>query len=146
MMRNSVGRWALPIILLLIGVGSFALYPSVSASGSNSDGLTVLVTGIFFTVLGLFTLIVSIRVGSMQRRQSSTVQRINEMKASGQLLPIPQLPPPPKGISADRIKQVEQYAGQMAQVPWGKNPKVAPTDAPAIFNQTVARTRRIRGD
>lgn len=146
MMRNSVGRWALPIILLLIGVGSFALYPSVSASGSNTDGLTVVLAGAFFTALGLFALVVSLRVGAMQRRQSSQLQRINDMKASGQLLPIPQLPPPPKGISADRIKQVEQYARQMAQVPWGKSPQVAPADAPAIFNQTVARTRRIRGD
>jgi hypothetical protein len=120
MMRNSIGRWALPIILLLIGVGSFALYPNVSASGSNTDGLTVLLAGIFFTALGLFALAISLRVSTMLRRakqtQSATLQRINELKASGQLLPIPPLPAPPQGISADRIKQVEQYATQMAQV------------------------------
>jgi tetratricopeptide (TPR) repeat protein len=146
MMRNSAGRWALPSILLVIGLGSFALYPSASTSGSSSDGLTVLLAGAFFTALGLFALVVALRVGAMQRRQSTTLQRVNEMKASGQLLPIPHLPPPPKGISADRIKQVEQYTRQMAQVPWGKNTQVAPADAPAIFNQAVARTRRIRGD
>jgi hypothetical protein len=72
LMRNGIGRWALTIILLLIGAASFALYPTVSASGSNSDGLTVLLTGIFFTALGLFTLVVTLRVGLMLRRANQT--------------------------------------------------------------------------
>ncbi len=131
-------------------MGSFALYPTLSANGSNSDGLIALVTCVFFTVLGLFALVVSLRVGAMLRQakqtQSATQQRINELNASGQLLPIPPLPLAPRGISADRIAQVERYAKQMAEIPWGGNPQVAPADAPAVFNQTVARVRRIRGD
>jgi membrane associated rhomboid family serine protease len=74
LMRNGIGRWALTIMLLLIGAASFALYPTVSASGSNSDGLSVLLAGIFFTVLGLFTLVVTLRVGSMLRRANQTLE------------------------------------------------------------------------
>lgn len=150
MVRSRFGRWALTIILFLIAAAGIIAYPSISATQSASDGLTALVTGIVFAALGLVMLVFTIRIDLLLRRakgaEKEALARANDLKAQGLLLPIPALPPTPKGVSQESLDRVQGYADQMAKLPWGDNPQVAPADAPTVFNRTVARVRRIRGD
>jgi tetratricopeptide (TPR) repeat protein len=150
MVASSAGRWTLTVILLLIGVVAFIAYPVVSTSESATDGLTALVTGIVFIGLGTAMLVVTIRLQRLQRRGQRSMQdamaRVNELKASGQVFPIPGLPPVPNGISPEAVASVEAYADRMTKLPWGDHLQVSATDAPEIFNRTVAQVRRIRGD
>lgn len=150
MVASQAGRWALTVILLLIGVAGFVAYPSISQTSSATDGLSALVAGVVFTGLGLWLLVISLRIGRSQRgikrAERAGLARANELKESGQLLPIPALPPLPKGLKPEDVASVEEYAERMAKVPWGDNPQVPATEATGVFNRTVARVRRIRGD
>ncbi len=107
MVQSRIGRWLLTAILFLIGAVSLIAYPSVTASQSSTDGLTALVTGVLFVGLGLVMLVVTIRLEMLGRRvkriQKAAMARANELKASGQLLPIPPLPPLPKGLSPEDV-------------------------------------------
>lgn len=150
MIRSSIGRWTLTIVLFLIGVISLLAYPTVSQTESATDGLTAFVTGILFTGLGLAMLVATIRIGRARRRfkraQQQGVKRANELQTSGLLLPIPALPQLPQSVSPDDAAVVEGYAERMAKVPWGDDSLVSATDAPALFDRTVARVRGVRGD
>lgn len=142
MIQSHAGRWALTIILFLIAAIAFIAYPSATAT-DTANGVAALVTGIVFAALGLIMLVVTVRIG---RSQQQGLARANELKASGLLLQIPALPPTPKGVSPESIAHIEEYADRMAKLPWGDNPVTPVADAPAVFNRTVARVRRIRGD
>lgn len=150
MVASRVGRWALTVILLAIGAVGLGSYPDLAATAAQSDALTALVTGVIFAGLGIVMLVVSIRFDMLHRQakraEQEALARVNELKASGQLLPIPAPPPNPTGIAPERYAQIERYAESMAKLPWGAAPTVAPSDAPAVFTRTVARVRRIRGD
>jgi tetratricopeptide (TPR) repeat protein len=144
------GRWALTAILFLIGAAGFIAYPSITQNESATDGLTALVTGIVFTGLGILLLALTIRLERLQRRvkrgERAGKERVNELKASGQLLSIPGLPPLPTGLTPEDVTPVEAYADRMAKLPWGDHPQVSVADAPGVFNRTVAQVRSIRGD
>lgn len=150
MVQSRVGRWLLTAILFLIGAIGLVAYPSVTTGESSTDGLTALVTGVLFVGLGLVMLVVTIRIEllgrQVKRAQKSAMARVNELKASGQLLAIPPLPPLPKGLSPDDVAYVDEYADRMAKLPWGDVPRGSAADAATVFNCTVARVRRIRGD
>lgn len=150
MVRSRFGRWALTIILFLCSAAGFISYPSVTTTRSATDGLTALATGIVCAVLGLLMLIVTIRIermgGRVKRAEKRAQVRVNELKAKDLLLPIPALPPTPQGISPETIAHITDYADRMAKLPWGDHPQVTAADAPTVFNRTVARVRRIRGD
>jgi hypothetical protein len=148
--RSRIGRWALTAVLFLIAAFGFLAYPTVSASQSASDGLTWLVTGVLFTGLGIVMLVVTLRLervrGRVKRAEQAGLARANEIIAQGLLLPIPPLPPPPKGVSPEDMAEIEGYVERMAKLPWGDKPQVGPAEAPTVFTRTVACVRRVRGD
>jgi tetratricopeptide (TPR) repeat protein len=150
LVASHVGRVILTVTLLLIGAVSFLAYALVSANGSAANGITALVTGIVFVVLGLLMCVFTLRIGrlqdSAQQRNKTATSRVHELQASGQLLPIPGLPPLPAGLSPEDVARVAAYADQMARIHWGDQLRVSAADAPEVFNRTVARVRRIRGD
>jgi hypothetical protein len=150
LVASHVGRVVLTVTLLLIGAVSFLVYPSAIGNGSTTGGITALVTGIVFVILGLLMFLFTLRIGrlqgSVQRRDKTVAARVQELQASGQLLPIPGLPPPPAGLSPEDVARVAAYADQMARIRWGDQRRVSAADAPGVFNRTVARVRRIRGD
>jgi tetratricopeptide (TPR) repeat protein len=150
MIVSRVGRWTLTVILLLLGAVSLISYPDIVATQSATDGTTALVTGIVFGVFGLLMLGFSLRMDQFQRRaqraRKASKQQADALRASGQLMPIPALPPTPTGIAPEVFDQIEAYAERMAALPWGQNPTVSEAEAPAIFNRTVAQTTTVRGD
>jgi tetratricopeptide (TPR) repeat protein len=83
---------------------------------------------------------------SDQWRNQTGTARVHELQASGQLLPIPGLPPLTADISPEDVARVAAYADQMARIRWGDKPRVSAANAPDVFNRTVARMRRMRGD
>jgi tetratricopeptide (TPR) repeat protein len=145
-----VGRLVFTVILLLIGAVSFLVYASLSGSGSAAKSITALVTGIVFVTLGILMSLFTLRIGRLQQsvqwRYKSATSRLRFLKASGELLPIPGLPPLPESLSPEDVARVTAYANQMARIRWGDQPRVSPADAPKVFNRTVARVRLIRGD
>jgi tetratricopeptide (TPR) repeat protein len=150
MVVSRIGRWALTIILLLLSVVSLLAYPDIVATQSATNGLTALVTGIVFGVLGLALLGFTIYLERLQRRvnrtRKATEQRAEELKASGQLMPIPALPPTPSGVAPEVLTSIERYADRMVKLPWGEHPTVSEAEAPAVFSRTVARVSTVRGD
>ena len=146
LVASHVGRVILTVILLLIGAVSFLVYPLVSAHGSATAGITALVTGIVFVILGILMFVFTLRIGRLQQGNEAATSRVRELQASGQLLPIPGLPPLPAGLSPEDVARVEAYANQMARIRWGDQLRVSAADAPEVFNRTVARVRRMRGD
>lgn len=150
LVASQIGRVVFTVTLLLIGAVSFLIYAAVSANGPAANGITALVTGIVFVTLGILMSLFTLRIGrgqqSVQWRYRSATSRLRYLKASGQLLPIPGLPPLPESLSPQDVARVAAYADQMAHLRWGDQPRVSTADAPKVFNRTVARVHRIRGD
>jgi tetratricopeptide (TPR) repeat protein len=150
LVASPVGRVVFTVTLLLIGAVSFLVYASLSGSGSAAKSITAVATGIVFVTLGLLMSLFTLRIGRLQQgvqwRYKSATSRLRHLKASGQLLPIPGLPPLPEGINPQDVARVAAYADQMAHLRWGDQPRVSAADAPKVFNRTVARVRLIHGD
>jgi hypothetical protein len=133
----------LSVALLLMGVAFLLL----GVAGGNKDALAMLIGDIFFLAFGLFVLIFTILIG--RKTKAVTAQgeaRAKQLLAEGKMLPIPPLPAPSKSIAPDTLLHIESYANQLNTIPWGDNPRVPADQVAALFNQTVATTRRITGD
>lgn len=146
LIRRRVGRWVLIVFFALL-----ALFGFTSFSGqSEQQAWTDVGIGIFSAAAALVLLYFTVRIGGAQRRAKQEAEshetRVQELRAAGLLLPIPALPNPLKSINPQTVAAVEGYAQRMASVPWGGDPKIAPEQANATFNTTVAKVRRVRGD
>jgi tetratricopeptide (TPR) repeat protein len=139
MIQRSLGRWLLTIILLLIGLAGILAYPDAPPDQATGD----LVTGIVFTVLGLAMLVFTI---SLARRQKGFEHKAKDLLAAGKMLPIPALPPLPKGVTEADVAPVAEYARSMAKLPWGEKPRIPASEVREVFDRTVARSRRVAGD
>lgn len=150
MAASRIGRWALIVILFVIGVAGIVSYPSSPGSKTSTENLTGLVTGIVCAGLGALLLMFTIRLEFFQRgvkrAKQQGLDRAKQLEASGLLLPIPGLPPLPGGLNPEVVARIEAYAEHMKKLPWGDDPRVSDADAPHVFTRTVARVRRIRGD
>jgi tetratricopeptide (TPR) repeat protein len=136
---SSLGRWVLTIILLLFGLAGLLVYPDAPPDQATGD----LVTGIVFMVLGLAMLVFTISLARLQKGRES---RAKELLAAGKMLPIPALPPLPKGVTEDDVAPIAEYARSMAKLPWGEKPRIPASEVREVFDRTVARTRRVPGD
>src|SRR6516165_7083971 len=101
--QSAIGRWTLTILLLLFGVIGL-----LAAAGSSGDqAVTALAAGIVFTVLGLGMLIFTLRV---RRVHTGARSNVRELIGTGKLLPIPAVPPLPKGVSEEDVAHASEYA------------------------------------
>lgn len=139
LLRSEPGRWVLSVLLLLMG--AFFLLGGVV--GSAKDALALLIGGVLFLAFGVAALIFTVLLRRNGRVATAHAKRLI---AEGKLLPLPPLPAQPKSISPDTLLRIESYANQLNAIPWGDKPRVPADQAPALFNQTVATTRRVTGD
>jgi Tetratricopeptide repeat len=136
---SSLGRWMLTIILFLIGLAGILASPNAPPDQATGD----LVTGIVFAVLGLAMLVFTI---SLARRQKGFEHRAKDLVAEGKMLPIPALPPLPRGVTDADVAPIADYARSMAKLPWGDKPRIPASEVRDVFDRTVARVRRVPGD
>lgn len=139
LLGSEPGRWVLSGLLLLMG--AFFLLGGVV--GGAKDALALLIGGVLFLGLGVASIIFII---VLRRTAKAATAHAKRLIAEGKLLPLPPLPAPPKSIAPDTLLRIEGYANQLNTIPWGDKPRVPAAQAPALFNQTVATTRRITGD
>ncbi len=69
------------------------------------------------------------------------------MLAEGKLLPIPPLPKnPPQGVTPEELAQVETYANQLREIPWGDHVEYSDEQARAVFDTAMAEVLTTSGD
>lgn len=147
LLRFRIGRWVATLLFLAVG-----LILLLDPSAAGKDVTTVIVTGVVALVIGLVLLFFTVRLGVLLRKkgraEKASMDRAQELIASGKVLAIPPLPRTlPRGASADDLMTVERYALQMADLRWGERPGTASVDeAYPLFNRTVARVREVTGD
>lgn len=157
LVRSGPGRWVLSIVLLLVGALSFIAGAAPPRGQTQTQTLSYLIAGIIIFALGIVMLVVTIRIGGMRKRAvaarkvaaekaAAGVARVEELKQSGQLLPIPALPQPRSDITQDDMAHIEGYAQRMASLPWGDHISIAPEAVRPTFDQTVARVQSVTGD
>ncbi|HEX6819712.1 MAG TPA: hypothetical protein VF120_15150, partial [Ktedonobacterales bacterium] len=150
LVRSGPGRWVLSIALLLVGALSFIAGVAPPRGQTQTQTLSYLIAGIVIFALGIVMLVVTIRIGRMRKRAvkkaAAGVARVEELKQSGQLLPIPALPQPRSDITQEDMARVEGYAQRMAALPWGDHISIAPEAVRPTFDQTVARVQSVTGD
>ncbi|MGZ3664458.1 MAG: tetratricopeptide repeat protein [Ktedonobacterales bacterium] len=149
MVQVRLGRWILT--LLLLGFGAILLIGSfVSPDLENDQALSALVGGVVFLALGVALFIFTIRLefllAAAARARKVGEARAKELLARGDLLPIPVLPPLPKGYSQQGVAYVDDYIRQLERIPWGDNPSIPDWEARHVFDRTVAQVRGVSGD
>lgn len=149
MLQVRLGRWILA--LLLLGFGAILLIGSFASPDLEQDqALSALIGGIVFLVLGMAVLIFTIRLEFMLaaagRARKAGEAHAKELLARGDLLPIPTLPPLPKGVSQQDVVHVDDYIRQLERIPWGDKPSIADWEVRHVFDITVAQVRNVRGD
>ncbi len=104
-----------------------------------------------FLLLALMVLVGNIFIGRSRRRLHKVVAeseaRAKQLLAEGKVLPIPPLPKdPPQGVSPDELAQVETYANQLREIPWGDHVEYPDERVRATFDATIAEVDTISGD
>ncbi len=147
LLRFRIGRWIATLVFLIVGL--ILLLDPADAGG---DVTTILITGAVALIIGLALLYFTVRLEFLLRKkklaEQASMDRAKALIDSGKVLAIPPLPKTPlKGVSADDLMTIEQYAVRLAGLPWGANPHIASVEeAYPLFNQTVARVREVTGD
>lgn len=151
MLESQIGRWALTSVLLVFGAFCLVGYASIQsgreAGTSANEALTLLIGGIICVALGSVVLVYTVRIGRIHRgAKENANQRVKELQATGQLLPIPPLPAKVSGVSDEDARRVEQYARDMAAMAWGEYVRITGPEVRSTFDRTVAQVRRVTGD
>ena len=150
LVRSQTGRWVLSSALLLSGALSCIAGVASSRGQTQTQTLSFLIAGVLIFALGLVVLVATIRIGSMRKRaiaaRTAGVARAEELVKSGQILPIPALPPARKDITPEMLAHAEGYAQRMATLPWGDKPSIPADQIHQVFNATVARVQSVTGD
>lgn len=151
LLESQAGRWALTSVLLVFGAFCLVGYASIQtgreAATSANEALSLLFGGTICVVLGMVVLVYTIRIARIHHGAREIAdQRVKELQATGQLLPIPQLPAKVTGVSDEDARRVEQYARDMAAMEWGQYVRITGSDVRPTFDRTVAQVRRVTGD
>jgi tetratricopeptide (TPR) repeat protein len=142
LMRFRIGRWLLSLTLLFFAACFFLALPE-----APQDQVAGYVAGgIFLLVSGIAMLVFTLRMDALFRRGKQQNVRIEELKATGELLPVPALPPNPAGLSEETAAAAAEYARRMEALPWGEKANVPADQVRALFDRTVAQVRAVRGD
>ncbi|MGZ6392352.1 MAG: hypothetical protein ACXWQZ_24185 [Ktedonobacterales bacterium] len=151
MLESQIGRWVLTSVLLVFGVFCLIGYGSIQTgrevATSANEELSLLIGGIICVALGIVVLVYTARIGRAHRGVREIAdQRVKELQATGQLLPIPPLPAKVAGVSGEDARRVEQYARDMAATAWGEYVRITGPEVRQTFDRAVAQVRRVTGD
>ena len=146
LMQTQRGRWILGALFFAMAVFFFVL---ALAGHDTAQNIGFGIGAAFFLLLALIVLIGNVFIGRSQRRLRAAVAgseaRTKQLLAEGKLLPIPPLPKnPPQGVSPEELTQVETYANQLREIPWGNQVKYP--EARAVFDAAMAEVLTTSGD
>lgn len=145
--RTRFGRWIVGLFFLAAG-----LLVIFDSTPSEQDATTTLGLGAFALLIGMtmlfFAIMIEVRWHKAAQMNQTPLRRAERVVTRGQVLPLPPLPKTPlQGASADDLFKVEQYARQLAELPWGEQPMIATVeDAYPLFYRTVGRVREVTGN
>jgi tetratricopeptide (TPR) repeat protein len=149
LMRTQWGRWVLGALFLVMALACAAL---AVAAPDTTQRLGFAIGAGFFLLLALMLLIGNGRIAGARRRVVSSAAAegqalAKQLLAEGKLLPIPPLPAnPPQGATQADLAQVEQYAKQLSEIPWGNQVAYPVEQARALFEQALSEVNTASGD
>src|SRR5579884_1643938 len=98
LVQTGPGRWLVSGVFVVGGL----LFAALSLFAQGNDRWSLLIGGLFFFAVGLYVLYHSVRIAQLTKRSKDVGEaRAKELLASGKLLPIPPLPPAPKGATKE---------------------------------------------
>jgi tetratricopeptide (TPR) repeat protein len=148
LMKSQRGRWVLGILFLVMAL-LCVLFATTGDDTAQNIGFGI-GAGLFL-LLALLVLIGNVFIGRSRRRLRTVVAeseaRAKQLLAEGKVLPIPPLPKnPPQGVSPEELTQVETYATQLREIPWGDQVKYPNEQARAVFDAAMSEVLTTSGD
>lgn len=143
--RSAAGRVVVMLAMLVIGTALLAQSVTDPQNAIPYGG----VAGILFLLLGCVQLglIVWSIIAANQEKQAEEMNksRMEQLRASGLLLPLPPLPAAPAWMSREEQIHAEELARTMSHVAWGERPQFSDQEMWRVFDHAMGLLRQADG-
>jgi tetratricopeptide (TPR) repeat protein len=149
LMEMAIGdrRARILTLLALAALAAMLIFlPTSSAQEAANNRLFGYIALGLLALVAIFSLAVEARDLPFIRANLLAAGAARAARKTGRVMPIPPLPRNLSKVQRERQPDVEDYARQLIEIPWGQHVTITGPDLRLQFDQAVTVTRRIAGD